>query len=163
VVADPRTTTAHDLREHLLQRLPDYMVPARIVLLETLPRTASGKIDRRALPDPDTGTEETTQVGPRNTTEELLVEIWCDVLGLKQVSIHDNFFELGGHSLLATQVIARIHDSLGVELSMRQFFVAPTVARMAPAIEVALIEDIKAGTDGDPSSETASALATAKE
>jgi acyl carrier protein len=65
------------------------------------------------------------------------------------VSIHDNFFELGGHSLLATQVLARIHDTLGVELSMRQFFAAPTVARMAPAIEIALIEDIRATEESD--------------
>jgi acyl-coenzyme A synthetase/AMP-(fatty) acid ligase len=155
--------TSHDLRSHLLQRLPDYMVPSGIVLLDALPRTTSGKVDHRALPEPAFGSEQSAHVAPRSTTEQLLVEIWCDVLGLKQVSIHDNFFELGGHSILAMQVIARIHDSLGVDLGMRQFFVAPTVARMAPLIEAALIEDITAAMGGDEVSRSASPVAVAKE
>jgi acyl carrier protein len=139
------------------------MVPSGIVLLDALPRTTSGKVDHRALPEPAFGSEQSAHVAPRSTTEQLLVEIWCDVLGLKQVSIHDNFFELGGHSILAMQVIARIHDSLGVDLGMRQFFVAPTVARMAPLIEAALIEDITAAMGGDEVSRSASPVAVAKE
>jgi acyl carrier protein len=151
-------TTTHELRAHLLQRLPDYMVPSGFVFVDALPRTTSGKIDHRSLPPPDVG-EQSSYVAPRTATEELLVEIWCDVLGLKQVSVHDNFFELGGHSLLATQVISRVHDSLGVELSMRQFFVAPTVAQMGPAIEAELINQIKAATDDEGTTEPAVAAA----
>ncbi len=154
--------TPPELREELLRRLPDYMVPAACVLLPALPRTSSGKVDRRALPDPEFGGAGAREpVAPRNTTEELLAEIWRDVLALKQVGIHDNFFELGGHSLLATQVLARIHDSLGVELTMRQFFGAPTIGGLAPAVEAALIEDIKATKESAPAS--APELVTAKE
>jgi acyl carrier protein len=160
VAAPGAAVTPRELREHLLKSLPDYMAPAAFVMLEALPRTTSGKVDRRALPDPEMSGAGIAHTPPRNTTEELLVEIWRDVLGLSDLGIHDNFFELGGHSLLATQVIARIHDSLGVELSMRQFFVAPTVAGMAPAIEAALIEEITASAeDATPAPE----LATAKE
>jgi acyl carrier protein len=136
-------------------------VPATFVLLEALPRTTSGKVDRRALPVPEPAGARTPHVSARTTTEELLVELWCDVLALKSLGIHDNFFEVGGHSLLATQVISRIHDSLGVELSMRQFFAAPTVAGMANAIETALIEEIKATAEEDPAS--AETMAMAKE
>jgi hypothetical protein len=129
-------TLRHDLR----RRLPDYMIPAAVMVLDKMPRTTSGKVDRAALPDPDF-----TPVGvepPRNTTEELLVAIWCDVLGLARVGIRDNSFELGGHSLLATQVLARINESLGVEVTLGQFFFAPTIAGLAPTIEAALIEQI---------------------
>ena len=161
VRAPDAAVTERELRDHLVARLPDYMVPAALVILPELPRTTSGKIDRRALPEPEFSAVSRPHEPPRNTTEELLVEVWCDVLGLKSVGIHDNFFELGGHSLLATQVIARIHDSLGVELSMRQFFVAPTVAGMAPAIEAALIEEIK--SIAEESAAPAQLLATAKE
>jgi acyl-coenzyme A synthetase/AMP-(fatty) acid ligase len=159
VTAPGAAVTPRELREHLLKSLPDYMAPAAFVMLEALPRTTSGKVDRRALPDPEMSGAGITHTPPRSTTEELLVEIWRDVLGLSDLGIHDNFFELGGHSLLATQVIARIHDSLGVELSMRQFFVAPTVAGMAPAIEAALIEEITASAEDASPAE----LATAKE
>ena len=139
------------------------MVPAAFVVLEALPRTTSGKVDRKALPEPEMNGAQTKHVAPRNTTEELLVEIWRDVLGLPMLGVHDNFFELGGHSLLATQVISRIHESLGVDFSMRQFFVAPTVAGMAPAIEAALIEEIKAASDDDTRSESGEMLVTARE
>jgi acyl carrier protein len=138
------------------------MVPAGFVVMDSLPRTTSGKVDRAALPEPEFASDGAAYVAPRSTTEQLLVEIWADVLGVEQVGIHDNFFELGGHSLLATQVLSRIHDSLGVELSLRHFFAAPTVARMAPAIEVALVQDIQASIDAE--TETSSpALAAAKE
>jgi acyl-coenzyme A synthetase/AMP-(fatty) acid ligase len=157
-----RTVTAPELREFMRQRVPEYMVPAGFVVLNTLPRTTSGKIDRRSLPELELESSRATKVAPRNTTEELLVDLWCEVLGLKEVGIHDNFFELGGHSLLAAQVIARIHDSLGVEFTMRHFFAAPTVAGMAPTIEAALIDDIK--TTGEPGTlEPLQTLVTAKD
>ena len=124
-----------DLRGFLRTRLPDYMVPAAFVLLEALPRTPNGKIDRRALPAPERRTgQEAAFVAPRTPAEELLARIWCDVLGLKEVGVHDNFFDLGGHSLLATQVVSRARDLFQVELPLRALFEAPTVAGLAERI-----------------------------
>jgi amino acid adenylation domain-containing protein len=152
-----------ELRAHVQATLPEYMVPTAIVVLPKLPLTANGKLDRRALPDPETARADSDYVAPGTTTEELLAEIWRGVLDVKRVSIHDNFFELGGHSLLATQVIARVHDTLEVELSMRQFFAAPTVAGLATVIEATLIQEIKTMADGDAGSLTDESLAAAKE
>jgi hypothetical protein len=151
------------LREHLQKQLPDYMVPAAITALEKFPLTANGKLDRRALPEPNFGEARTECTLPRTTTEEMLAEIWCDVLQVELVGIHDNFFELGGHSLLATQVITRVNDALGVDLSMRQFFLAPTIERMAAVLEEALIADIQAGTEPAASPGHDAELVTAKE
>jgi amino acid adenylation domain-containing protein len=97
------------LREFLKEKLPEYMVPAAIVVLETLPLTPSGKIDRRSLPEPDPARPELAEpfVAPASPVEERLAAIWAEVLGVEKVGIHDDFFELGGHSLLATQVVAR--------------------------------------------------------
>jgi hypothetical protein len=150
------------LRSHVQQRLPEYMVPSAITVLDKFPLTANGKLDRRALPEPEFNHPVAEAAAPRSATEELLAEIWCAVLALKQVGIHDNFFELGGHSLLATQVITRVHDALNVELTLRQFFIAPTIARMAPVIEDALLADIQAGT-ADDAARSAGELATIKE
>jgi amino acid adenylation domain-containing protein len=133
---------SREMREHLQKHLPDYMVPSGLAVLESWPRTTNGKLDRKALPDPERQSTEGDFVAPGTTTEELLAEIWREVLGITRIGIHDNFFELGGHSLLATQVIARVHDTLEVELSIRQFFAAPTIAGLAVAIEAALIQEI---------------------
>ncbi len=125
-----------ELRQYLQERLPIYMVPAVFVLLEILPCTPNGKLDRRALPPPDQGQSERENEyeGPRTPIEELLVQIWVQVLRLEQVSVHDNFFELGGHSLLATQLLARVRDTFQVEFPLRRLFAAPTVAAMAQSI-----------------------------
>ena len=98
----------HELRRHLSQKLPDYMIPSAFVQLDAMPLTPNGKIDRRALPAPDYTRLEGQVVPPRTPAEGLLAAIWQEVLELEQVGIHDNFFEVGGHSLLATQVISRI-------------------------------------------------------
>ena len=156
-VADPAA-----LREQLTNDLPDFMVPSAIVVLEKLPVTANGKLDRRALPDPDFSARATVSATPRSLTEELLSEMWCDVLSLKQVGVDDNFFDVGGHSLLAAQVLARVHAGFGTEISMRQFFSAPTVARLAVVVEDALIAEIRA--DEDPKTpHAAQAIVAAKE
>jgi amino acid adenylation domain-containing protein len=124
-----------EAREYLGQKVPDYMVPSIFMFMDTLPLTSNGKVDRRALPAPDSGQTATGQdcVPPRNPTETALVEIWCQLLDRKSVSIHENFFHLGGHSLLATQVISRIAGVLNVELPVRTIFEAPTVAGLAEA------------------------------
>jgi acyl carrier protein len=128
--------SVQNLRSFLKQKLPDYMVPAAFVVLESLPLTPNGKVDRLGLPAPDrTRPEpEETYVAPRSPVEEALAEIWGQVLGLDQVGINDNFFELGGHSLLATQVISRVINTFRVKVPLRSLFQAPTVADMAVVI-----------------------------
>ncbi|MEG4281922.1 amino acid adenylation domain-containing protein [Microcoleus sp. A006_D1] len=126
-----------ELRQFLKAKLPGYMIPATYAVLESMPLTPNGKVDRRALPNIDTNSEDLTvnYVEPRNDIEEVLGKIWAKVLGKQQVSIYDNFFELGGHSLLATQLISRIRDALQVELPVSNLFEAPTVASLAKYIE----------------------------
>jgi amino acid adenylation domain-containing protein len=121
---------ASELRAHLKQKLPDYMLPAVFVLLDAMPLTPSGKVDRRRLPEPaqlrpELGAE---FVAPRTPAEELLAEMWARVLKLERVGIHDNFFDLGGHSLLATQLISQVRQVFRVELPLRSLFEEPTVA-----------------------------------
>lgn len=125
------------LRRELKQRLPGFMMPATLVMLEKLPLTPSGKVDRKRLPDPElkAGANETEYVSPRNITEEILCGIWEDILKRERIGIFSNFFELGGHSLLAAQAVARISDALHVDLPLRRLFEAPTVAELAHIIE----------------------------
>ncbi len=132
-----------ELRTYLKERLPDYMIPSTFVQLEELPLTPNGKIDRRALPTPGQGWLETGQeyVAPQTPVEELLADIWEEVLGVEMVGIHDNFFELGGHSLLATQLISRVRTAFGIEMPLRQLFESPTVQELAIAVESALRQE----------------------
>ncbi|HXB22561.1 MAG TPA: phosphopantetheine-binding protein, partial [Candidatus Solibacter sp.] len=117
------------LRQYLAERLPGYMVPAAIVELAGLPRTTSGKIDRRILPAPEfTGHE---RRAPRTAQEEILAGLFAEVLGLEQVGIDDNFFDLGGHSLLATQVVTRLRTVLLLDVPVRDLFKAPSVAALS--------------------------------
>jgi len=120
-----------ELRAFLSRKLPDYMIPAAFVVLETLPLTPNGKVDRRALAAVEPGRLETLsaeQAAPRDEIEELIAGIWCQVLGLEAIGVHDDFFELGGHSLLATRVVSKVREVLGAELPLRVMFEAPTVA-----------------------------------
>ena len=125
------------LRQRLQQKLPDYMVPAAVVILEALPLTANGKVDRKALPQPDLSLMRAGTVLPRTPEEEIIANLWRDILHLEQVGVLDNFFDLGGHSLLATQVISRVRDAFGIELPLRSLFERPTVAGLANQIDVA--------------------------
>jgi amino acid adenylation domain-containing protein len=136
VPSSPQPPSASDLRSFLSARLPAYMVPSAFVTLPSFPTTASGKIDRRGLPlpSPDELPTSATFVPPRNATEETVAAIFRQTLGLSRVGVHDSFFELGGHSLQATQIIARVHRELGIRLSLRTLFGAPTVAGLAAAI-----------------------------
>jgi amino acid adenylation domain-containing protein len=129
-----------DLRQYLSERLPAYMIPSVFVELPALPLTANGKVDRQALPAPNLELAG-EYIGPRTAVEEILAEIWAQVLGLEHVGVTDNFFELGGHSLLATQVISRVRDRLKVDLPLRQFFDSPTIAAVSAKIEARLRDD----------------------
>jgi amino acid adenylation domain-containing protein len=124
------------LRADLRRSLPTHMVPAAIVVLDALPITPNGKVDRRALPAPEHVRAE-HYVAPRTPTEEALAETWGEVLGLKPVGVDDNFFELGGHSLLATQVISRIRDVFDIDLPLRAIFEAPTLLGLAERVDAA--------------------------
>ena len=125
------------LQTYLKAKLPDYMVPSALVVLESLPLTPNGKIDRRALPAPDSIKPELAShyIAPKTPVEEALGKIFAEVLGVKQVGIQDNFFELGGHSLLATQLASRVRDAFGVELPLRSVFEAPAIAQLSKVIE----------------------------
>ncbi|MBD2441548.1 non-ribosomal peptide synthetase, partial [Nostoc sp. FACHB-110] len=124
------------VREHLQQKLPNYMMPNTFVLLNALPLTPNGKVDRRALPAPDTATRNlaTGFVSPRTPIEAQLAQIWSEVLGIERIGVHDNFFELGGHSLLATQVISRLPSAFGISIPLRHLFEAPTIAQLSEVI-----------------------------
>jgi amino acid adenylation domain-containing protein/non-ribosomal peptide synthase protein (TIGR01720 family) len=125
---------ASELSRHLAQFLPDFMVPQAFVILDALPLTANGKLDRKALPPPDYAAL-IGEDAPRTPREEALCLLFAEVLGLPRVGINDSFFALGGHSLLATRLANRIRGRLGVEMSVRMLFDAPTVASLAVALD----------------------------
>ncbi|HEY9874102.1 MAG TPA: amino acid adenylation domain-containing protein, partial [Candidatus Obscuribacterales bacterium] len=133
IVSNVEALSTTSLRGFLKEKLPEYMIPSAFVLLEALPLTPNGKIDRRALPAPDTSRcdIDSNVVAPRNPTEEVIADIWTQVLGVQQVGIDDNFFELGGHSLLATQVVSRLRKAFGVELPLRYLFESPSIASLS--------------------------------
>jgi amino acid adenylation domain-containing protein len=134
VVAETGATpTLRRIREALASRLPETFLPAGLVLIGTLPLTTSGKLDRRALPDPATDVVRDT-VAPRDDLERVLADIWTQVLSRNGFGIYDSFFELGGHSLLATQVVSRIRTRLDVDVPLRHVFEQPTIARLAAIV-----------------------------
>ncbi len=125
------------LREHLRARLPNYMIPGAFVLLQRLPLTTTGKIDRKALPEPAAVLALAAARHPRSVTEQDLLAIWRDLLNNPEVGIFDDFFELGGHSLLAIRLAARVSDAFATELPLQALFRYPTVARLAGFLEQA--------------------------
>ncbi|MEH1828685.1 MAG: amino acid adenylation domain-containing protein [Nostoc sp.] len=134
------------LRQFLKEKLPEYMMPRAYAILEYLPLTLNGKVDRRALPMPDTiSFNNQDYVAPRSQVEELLAHIWAKVLGKEQVGVHDNFFELGGHSLLATQLTSRIRDTFQIDLPVRNLFETPTVEQLAKYISDTMCWAAKGG------------------
>jgi acyl carrier protein len=131
--------TGGALREHMRERVPEYMVPSYFVMLERLPLTPNGKVDKRSLPEPEAGeaAQRVEYVKPRTHVEEKVSEMWAEVLKVERVGVFDDFFDLGGHSLLATQVMSRVRREFGVEVALRELFESPTVAALAEAVEKA--------------------------
>uniref|UniRef100_UPI003B8A65F8 non-ribosomal peptide synthase/polyketide synthase n=1 Tax=Rhodococcus sp. TaxID=1831 RepID=UPI003B8A65F8 len=124
-----------DLRRRLARRVPEYMVPTAIVVLDDIPLTPVGKLDRRALPEPEFGLAATMFRAPTDPVEEAITATFAEVLGLERVGTGDNFFDLGGNSLSATRAVARLDASLGIDLGVRSLFEAPTAAALAERIE----------------------------
>jgi acyl carrier protein len=137
--------TAAELKRHLRERLPEYMVPEAILKLDEMPVTASGKIDRKRLPSPPDAVRdvEAEYVAARTPVEEIVVGIYEEVLKLDRVGIHDSFFEMGGHSLLATQIVSRVKNTFGVAIEVRNIFEGPTAEALGRVIEDAIRDGVK--------------------
>jgi acyl carrier protein len=160
-----------ELRVWLKPLLPSYMIPAAFVVLERMPLTPNGKIDRRALPAPEQVRPdlEVAFVAPRTPTEQAIAQIWVEVLGIAQVGLHDSFFDLGGHSLLAMQVLTRLRETFQLDLSLSSLFEHPSVAELAELVVGQQIADSDEDTlaqllaeieqlDGDTVTDVAEAL-----
>jgi thioesterase domain-containing protein/acyl carrier protein len=122
------------LRAHLRGKLPDYLVPSDFVAIDTIPLTATGKVDYRALPEPAYEVKERPLEGPRDELERALAGIWEEVLGVSPVSLNDNFFDIGGHSLAAVRLIAKVNERLNIRLPLNTIFLAPTISLMTVEI-----------------------------
>lgn len=146
LVADPDSVPSNsELHNFLSEKLPEYMIPSVFVLLNTLPLTNNGKVNRQALPVPDITAQPDIQkafVAPRNSLETQLADIWVQVLNIKQVGVHDNFFLLGGHSLLATRLISMIRDAFKIDLPLRSVFERPTIADFATLIVEKQVKEV---------------------
>jgi amino acid adenylation domain-containing protein len=140
VVPSGDQIAAAELRGFLVERLPSALVPSRFLFLDRLPLTPNGKLDRLSLPTAGTGSEQ-EYVAPRTPIEQILAEIWAQVLRVPRVGVHDDFFALGGHSLRATQVIARVRAALRIELPLRSLFETPTVAGFSLMVARRLLEE----------------------
>jgi thioesterase domain-containing protein len=139
-----------ELRGFLTQKLADYMIPSAFVMLENIPLTSNGKVDRTALPDPKQSRPDLAPAwkAPKTSTERQLVKIWEDILEIYPVGVNDDFFELGGHSLLGARLISRLHEALEVDLPLRVLFDSPTVALLAKRIDGAC--EASQNPQGDP-------------
>jgi acyl carrier protein len=123
------------LKDFLKERLPDYMLPASFVLVDALPLTTAGKVDRNALPTDQIGVEANENyLAPQTPLEQVLAGIFSQILSLERIGADDSFFDLGGHSLLATQILSRVRETFQLELPLRKFFRTPTVTGLAAAI-----------------------------
>ena len=137
VMNSPENTATADLRGFLKQKLPEYMLPTSFVLLEKLPITPSGKVDRKSLPAPDTSalSLRSSYVAPRTDTEQQVSQIWSQILKLDKIGIHDNFFELGGYSLLGTQILTRVRKIFAINIPLKVLFESPNITEFANRID----------------------------
>ncbi|MFP4410900.1 non-ribosomal peptide synthetase [Coleofasciculus sp.] len=142
LVSTQEKPSPRSLRSFLKESLPDYMIPAAFVSLDSLPLTPNGKVNRRALPAPDPASfgGETTFIAPRNHLEQQLAKIWLDLLDIDQIGINDNFFERGGHSLLALKLMGKIQHQFGQTLPLTTLFTSPTIAELATVISHAEVQ-----------------------
>jgi surfactin family lipopeptide synthetase C len=136
-----------DLKRLLKEKLPDYMIPSAFVMLDTMPKTSNGKVDRQALPAPDPNLmrRQAVFVAPQTDIEKVQARIWAEVLKVEAVGVEDNFFDLGGHSLAATQLISRLRMAFGVDLTLADFFASATVKDTSDRIEALLISRASPG------------------
>ncbi|MGV9451900.1 amino acid adenylation domain-containing protein [Streptomyces sp. NPDC003635] len=144
----PAAVPVDALREHLAERLPEYMIPATFTGLDALPVNANGKIDRRALPAPGRAAEDAGHVPPSGPVEERIAEIWTELLGV-QAGAHDNFFHIGGNSILAIRLISHLQQEYEIDFAVRTVFEGPTIARLAAAVEERVLAQIDALSDAD--------------
>lgn len=137
--------TSSDLRAFLKQKLPNYMVPSAFVGLDALPLTPNGKINRKALPEPDQSRPQLADAytAPAGPVEEMLADVWQEILGLDKIGVHDNFFELGGHSLLATRVVSQLRYNYDIDIPLHHLFEAPTISELASVIEAMLLAEVE--------------------
>lgn len=134
--ARERAAALSALRRHLRDTLPDYMVPSAFIALDRIPLTDNGKLDVRALPDADAAAPVSASRAAQNPVEELLAELFAEVLGVDEVGVEDNFFDIGGHSLLTIRLMSRVRSAMGAELTIRDVFDAPTVAQLATKLRL---------------------------
>ena len=132
VASEGVNLTGEELREHVKRRLPEYMVPTRVVVLARMPLTSNGKIDRQGLPEPEALSQQTR---PRTAMEKMVAALWRELLEHEQIGVEQNFFEIGGHSLLAIQIIARLRERLDVAVPVRMLFDHPTIAGLSNELE----------------------------
>jgi acyl carrier protein len=143
VPEEGREPSTAELRRHLGESVPAYSIPSAIIRLESVPLTANGKLDTRALPRPGSSRPEIAlaYVPPRTPTEETLAAIWAELLQIERIGAEDDFFELGGHSLLAVKMVARLRDALGVELALPAVFKGRTLAAVAEEVTASLLSE----------------------
>lgn len=134
IVVNNQDFNSGELRNFLASKLPDYMNPHTLMVMEKLPVLPNGKLDRKSLPEPDLSAIQSEFIPPQTPTQEIIAKIWAEVLGIERIGIHDNFLELGGHSLLASLVISRLREALSLELSIASLFAAPTIATFSEQI-----------------------------
>ncbi len=157
VLLEQAAATEKEIREFAATRLADFKVPRKVMIVDEIPKGATGKLQRIGLAEKlgltSNGEEQAVAaadfVAPRTPGEEVLAEIWAQVLGLERVGVHDSFFGLGGDSMLATQLVSRVREVMQVELSLSGFFETPTVANMALGIEEILIDEVEELTEDE--------------
>jgi acyl carrier protein len=152
VATEPETSSAVELRQFLQKSLPDYMIPAAFIYLESLALTPSGEVDRRALPQPDAADLQASNryVAPRTPLEQQIADIWCEIFKMEQISIHDNFFNLGGHSLLAISLVGAVEDTLQKTMPLAALYQVTTIADMAYFLEQGEIDALDETSDDLP-------------
>ena len=149
VASTQGAVSSRDLRTYMLGKLPSYMVPSTFISLAELPLTPNGKVDRNALAalSPESPSNNDGERDPRASIEEIVSRIWCQLLGCQSVRVDEDFFDLGGHSLMAMRVISRINQQLRLNVPLQLIFEAPTVQKLALAVEELMLSEIESLSD----------------